>query len=99
MRRRLGLKRLQEIAGGYLATHDVETVPMAEEIIDWRAEIDRMAALVRERNRLQRQRAELRNALRIVIAAAERAGQPVGPGLKALAKAGARRPPRPVHDR
>lgn len=35
-RRKLGAKRLQQISGGYSAVHDVETVPMAQEVLDLR---------------------------------------------------------------
>ena len=37
--RALGIKRLREIAGGYSAIHDAETVPMAEEILILRARL------------------------------------------------------------
>jgi hypothetical protein len=43
-RRKLGVKRLREIAGGYSATHDVETVPMAEEVLELRDEVKKLKA-------------------------------------------------------
>lgn len=43
-RRKLGVKRLREIAAGYSAIHDVETVPMAEEVLELRDEIKKLKA-------------------------------------------------------
>jgi hypothetical protein len=43
MRRRLlSKKRIREIAGGYSLTHDVESVPLAEELLETRARIAKL---------------------------------------------------------
>ncbi len=44
---RLSRKRIVEISNGYSATHDVETVPLAEEALRYRLAVDALILIER----------------------------------------------------
>jgi hypothetical protein len=56
MRRQLGIGRVKQIAAGFSAVHDVETVPLAEEVLMYREIVRLEKELVKKRVARKRKR-------------------------------------------